>query len=276
MTIMKTSKSILSVKIMLSAILTVGVAGGLAQTVDTSKGTVLDSATSRSAVALPNQPPAKLTATLAPLDQGGDARGSLVFTQVGAAVSVTGRVEGLIPNKRYALSMQPTTDRSKTTVVEPANPPSEAGTPAAAPPKAGAPAAGAPATGRPDGETRPGARGAGTEGTPVVGTRATKAAVPALVSPSPERELGIVLSDAMGASNVNTIVRNADLTQGPNSILGNTIFVKRAPPLDTPAERPPVASGVIVVPGVPGVPTVPVVPGNPSGQSGFETPGPNQ
>lgn len=244
---MKTPQSILSATGMLAAILAVGPPVVLAQTADNSTGTVLDSATARSTVPPSNPAATVLITVLTPIGDGVQTRGNLQFSQAGTAVSVTGRVEGLETNKRYQVTFRSAGNRmmEKTDAAgSAADPPSEAGTPAAGPPEAGPPAAGAPAAGKPNGEIRPGAPGAGTEGTPVAGTRNPNPEAPAIPL-GPEKELGTMLSDSTGASNVNTTLRNADLTEGPNGILGGTIIIKAAPPLDTPTERPAVASGVI-------------------------------
>lgn len=223
--------------------LSLGAPWTMAQTVDTSTGTVFDSNAPGPVIPSQNPAPVRLTASILPIDRGIPTNGEIVFVMTGGAVSVTGRIVGLEPDKRYqAVVRFPliTASSGANNAAEPASPPRDAG-----PPQAG----------KPDGESRPGEPGADTEGTPDAGGSATNAPSPA--PPSIEAELAMIVADANGTANLNTIIQNKDLGPPPTGIQGCTLVIKRAPPLDSSEERIPVASGVIVASG-------PITPG-PSG-----------
>lgn len=212
---------------MFAALLSASVPLALAQAVDTSAGGVQGSAASRTVAPVPNPAPARLTASIQPVDQSVATSGELVFVVVGDAVSVSGRIAGLDPNKRYQavvrLPLNPLAVQR--------NPPSQQETPDGDPPQESAPSAPAPA--------------AGSEGTPDIARRAPQANLTGALTPSLEMDLGMMVSDARGITNLAATLMNQDLTQPPNGIQGCTVVIKRAPPLDSREERSPVGTGVI-------------------------------
>jgi hypothetical protein len=235
-------------RVMLAALLGASETFTMAQTVDTSTGTILDSNTSPTALPEPNRSPSRLTATIRPTDPSFATNGEMVFIVVGEAVSVSGRIAGLEPNKRYQAMVHVPLINPPPNPGVTATQPSQAGAPDAGPPQAAPPSAPAPAAGKPDGEMRPGAPGGGSEGTPITGSRPPR--VPAAVAGSPvaavEVDLGMIVADAQGITNLNVTLMNKDLSRPPNGIQGCTVVIKRAPPLDSREERNPVGAGVIV------------------------------
>ena len=225
---MKATRSIFQVKGILAAILIAGAPFVIAQTVDLSTGTVLDSATSPTVLPVPNPAPTQLTATILPIGESTKTSGEMIFTVVGDAVSVLGRIIGLDPNKRYQAVLQtplkplvsPTTIPGAAT--DTANPASTSLQAGASPPAA-----------------------------PAAGSEETKKVVVPVTAPAlefSETDLVMIISDARGTANLNATIQKKDLTPPPAGVLGCTIVIKRAPPLDTREERTPVASGVIVAP----------------------------
>ncbi len=224
--IMKTIRTKFQMRRILAAILSLGAPWAMAQTVDNSTGTVVPSQSPL---------PVRLTATLLPIDRGLPMSGEVAFVMAGGAVSVTGRIGRLEPDRRYQAVVQfplITGTSGPNIAAEPASPPSEAGRPEAAPPQAG----------KPDGEGRPGGNAP---------------AAPPPAPPSIEAELAMFVTDAKGAANLDTIIQNKDLGPPPTGIQGCTLVIKRAPPLDSSEERVTVASGLIVAFG----PVTPIPPG---------------
>lgn len=60
--------------------------------------------------------PTRLNAVLSPLAAGSGIQGSLRFSMEGDLLSVTGRIGGLDPNKRYRLNLSPSRNLAKETV----------------------------------------------------------------------------------------------------------------------------------------------------------------
>jgi hypothetical protein len=63
---------------------------------------------------------------------------------------------------------------------------------------------------------------------------------------SPGEVLGMLTADANGAAIWDATLSKNVLAKFPNGLAGCTVVVKRAPPLDTPVERRPVAAGRVV------------------------------
>ncbi len=232
---MKTNRSIFQTHGILVAVLTMGAPFAMAQTVDTSTGTILDSTASRSAISPENPAPTRLTASVTPINKDATINGEITFVLTGSAVSVAGRISGMETNKRYhAVVWSPA---APAVLGKPAtvNPSSEARPPAAESPPTGSPAPATP-TANP-GTADPTARPANSTTVTTSGPQ------------SIELDLGTLVSDANGTANLNSSISNKDLTTPPAGILGCVIVIKRAPPLDSIDERSPVASGVISVPG---------------------------
>lgn len=57
--------------------------------------------------------------------------------------------------------------------------------------------------------------------------------------------LGMWTTDSSGLVLVDTILPRTTLARFPQGLLGGTVLIRRAPPLDPPAARPTVASGEI-------------------------------
>ncbi len=212
--IMKTPRPIFHTRGMLAAVLAASAPLAVPQTVDLSTGTILDSNTSGTVIAGRNLAPTRLSASLLPIGNDNPASGEIVFVMAGGAVSVVGRIVGLEPDKRYQAVLQ---------------------FPVVA------------VTGA-DGESRPVAPGAGRQGTRRTASRAPNATAITITPDGPpnETDLAMVVADASGAANLSTLIPNKDLSAPPAGILGCSLVVKRAPPLDSREERTPVASGIIV------------------------------
>ncbi len=240
--IMKTNQSNFPAKVMLAALLTAGTSLAIAQAVDPSAGTVPDSANSQAVAPVPNPAPARLTASIQPIDESVATRGEVVFIMVGDAVSVSGRISGLESNKRYQVVIQLPLNPLASQVIPPIPPQAPENQ------DAGSPQADAPEARQPDGEPDPGVEGDGREATPEVASRPPQATagVTGSLAPSLEVDLGMMVSDAQGIANLNGTLMNRNLSQPPNGIQGCTLVIKRAPPLDSREERSPVGSGVIV------------------------------
>lgn len=217
-----------------------GIAPASGQTIDTSTGTILDSSSSPSA-SVESTTPKSLAAVLGPAKDGSKVKGIVRFSMAGDAVNVSGRVDGLEPNKSYRLAIE-------LPVAPPppvAKDPSEAGPPDAGAPQAGQPTAPPPAAGKPDGTERPGAPGAGTEGSPDSGTNETSPGENAKPSPLPAGDLGVLTADSAGGANVNTLLRNVTLGSGATAILGQTVTVTPIPEAGDETKPGPVADGRI-------------------------------
>lgn len=239
---MKTIQSIFP-KGILTAILASGAPFVIAQTVDTSTGTVLDSTTSRTVIPPENPAPTKLTASILPIGKDSTTSGDMTFFMTGSAVSVAGRITGMEPNKRYqAVIRFPATPAVLNQAGTVVNPSSEARPPAAESPPTGSPAPATPTA----------KQGAGAANRPPDATTVTTSGPQSI-----ELDLGTMVSDAAGAANLNSTIQNKDLTPPPTGILGCSAIIKRAPPLDSIDERNPVAAGVITAPAA----VVPVPPG---------------
>ncbi len=233
--IMKTIRSIFRVRALVVSLLSASAPLVIAQTVDTSTGTILDSNSAPSVVPPENPASTKLSATILPIEKGNATKGEAAFTMAGSAVSVIGRITGMEPNKRYQavvwVPSVPTPSKQGEAVV---NPSSEARPPAAESPPTGSPSPARPTSG---------------QGSATAANRPPTAATEATFSPqSAELDLGTMVSDANGGANLNATLQNKSLTAPPTGILGGFIVIKRAPPLDGTDERTAVASGVIAAP----------------------------
>jgi hypothetical protein len=65
--------------------------------------------------------------------------------------------------------------------------------------------------------------------------------------PALGEDLGMLVSDANGNALVDATLRRIDKALFPEGFNGCTVVIKRAPPLDSPGERPAIASGRIVL-----------------------------
>lgn len=229
---MKTIRSISQVEGILLGLLSASAPLVIAQTVDTSTGTVLDSNAAASVIPPENQASTKLTAIILPIEKSNSTKGEAAFVMVGSAVSVVGRITGMQPNKRYQavvwVPSVPAVSKQGEPVVNPsseASPPAADTTPTAFP---------SPAT--------------PTAGPGSVSSINRPPATATLMPSSPqstELDLGTLVSDASGGANLNATLQNKDLAAPPTGILGGFLVIKRALPLDGTDERNPVASGVI-------------------------------
>lgn len=232
-----------------SMILSIGISSAVAQTVDTSTGTVLDSSAAPSAAVDPSVP-TRLAAEIAPSKDDSKVKGIVRFSLAGDAVNVSGRLDGLEANQRYRIAIQLPAAVTPSTGSETS--PSQAGQPDAGAPEAGQPvapqpAAGTPAAGKPDGTSRPGASGAGTQGSTNSGSRRDNAAdnETAETTAKAAGDLGTLVADAAGGANINTTLRNATLTTGVTAIIGQTVTISPAPDTDAGEPTEPVAEGKI-------------------------------
>lgn len=256
---MKTHSSIKSASGIAGTFLVLLGIPAFAQTEGPTTGKVSDSSVSPVPGSVAPTLPSTLTATLAPAAEGGKISGTLKFSMAGNAANVTGRIEGLEPNKTYQLALGPepsgaatvgdgtqkNMDQSGGKDVAP--PPSQAGQPDAGKPVAPSPAAGTPDAGTPDGESRPGAPGAGTQGTPSTGSRNPH---PALGTPARSinstnsDDMGTITTDSTGSVNVNAVLRNEETADSMQKLAGRTALVR-----DTAdAQTKTVAWGVIAGP----------------------------
>ncbi|RYD23316.1 MAG: hypothetical protein EOP88_04705 [Verrucomicrobiaceae bacterium] len=226
--------------------------------VDTSTGQVGDSNVGRSVP--PAQPvPMRMLARMAPADTASKAKGEVHLSRVGDGMTVTGRIDGLEPNRRYALAVPPIGSDTGPAKAAPSPGPAEpektpqndgvqrndkdpatgapaAGAPEAGTPQAPPPQAGKPGAGKPDGEERPGAPGAG-EGTSVTGSP-TPAPVPDKGGAKPGMTadanklsglLGIVTTDSAGGTNIDLKVRSLALTTGQEGLPGRPVTLTTIP-----------------------------------------------
>jgi hypothetical protein len=229
--VMKTIRSIFPVKGMLLALLSASSPLAIAQTADTSTGTILDSNAAPSVIPPENPASTKLTATILPIEKDSSTKGEAAFVMVGSAVSVVGRITGMQPNKRYqAVVWVPSVPAPSKQVESVVNPPSEARPPAADSVPTGSPSPATPAAG---------------QGSAGPANRPSAATLMPSSPQSAELDLGTMVSDASGGANLNATLENKDLAAPPTGILGGFLVIKRAPPLDGTDERSPVASGVI-------------------------------
>lgn len=96
---MKNHPLILRSKGILAALLGAAAPLAMAEPAGRTTGTVPDSPTVTTFIPVSN--PARLVATIRPLDASFTTRGDLVFFMVGDAVTIIGRITGLEPNKRH-------------------------------------------------------------------------------------------------------------------------------------------------------------------------------
>lgn len=98
---MKTNPFIFPSKGLLAALLGAAAPFATAEAVDRTADTVPDSTDTRPVIPVPNPSPARLTATIKPVDQSVTTGGEIAFFMVGDAATLIGRITGLEPNKRY-------------------------------------------------------------------------------------------------------------------------------------------------------------------------------
>lgn len=196
----------------------------------------------KSTIAVP--PPAPETppviATLQPMLEGSDLRGTLTFRNIANLVSITGRIEGLEPSRRYRLEITPSIESDRDTT--PPQPPlsagqPNAGAPKAGPPVAGAPVQGAPSAGTPRGQTNPASQSGNTaaaaaapdeQGLESTGLEGADA-IPfdeGQQPPMPTSTIVVVTADPQGSTNINTSMKEAPLDDSPRSIVGRTITLR--------------------------------------------------
>lgn len=78
----------------------------MAETHERSVDPVPESTDSRPVIPMPNPSPARLTATIKPVEKSLTTGGKIEFSMVGDAASLIGRITGLEPNKRYQALMR--------------------------------------------------------------------------------------------------------------------------------------------------------------------------
>lgn len=198
----------------------------------------------KSTIAVPPPSPEKppIIATLQPMLEGSELRGTLTFTNVSNLVSVTGRIEGLEPSRRYRLEITPSIGSESEGSASTSPPPLAAGQPSAGAPKAGPPVAGAPVNGTPSagaprGETNPASNSGNTfaaatspdeQGLESAGLEGADA-IPfdeGQQPPMPTGTIVTVTADPQGSTNVNTSIKEAPLDDSSGSIVGRTITLR--------------------------------------------------
>lgn len=223
---------------------------GQAQTVDRTTGTEIGSPGPGS----PALASSRLGMTVSPVAPEEKAGGNIVFVRGGDSIGANGRLEGLQPQVQYRISLVPPVSQpvspgtpgpmpDKAADGSPAAGPPKAGppispTPAAGKPTAGSPVAGQPDAGAPDGNMKPGAPGAGMEGSPA--TRSRSRPSPAeLAGKSGEdilADLGVVMSDSKGNANLNVVlVPESRLPGGLAGLEGRSVVVTRVATASEPA-----------------------------------------
>jgi hypothetical protein len=86
---------------LLVALWVMAVPCSMAETNERSVDPVPESTDSRPAIPLPNTSPARLSATIKPVEKSVTTGGTIEFFMVGDAATMIGRITGLEPNKRY-------------------------------------------------------------------------------------------------------------------------------------------------------------------------------
>lgn len=244
---MKTNFSILNARGALLSLMACGMTAALAQTIDTSTGTILDSASTPSGVITKVPGASKLIASIRSVDESAKAGGEVSFTPAGSSVNVNGSVDGLEPNRTYQVIVDiPETPGAGLTT---SPPPSSAGAPSAGAPNAGSPQAGPPVASQPNGESKPGTGASGTSGTGVSGTESSTEKNQAKAQPiAKEGDLGLITADSNGKILINVSLRNVDQASDPGRIMGRTLAIKTADPNAETGHMITVASGKISLP----------------------------
>lgn len=244
---MKTKISILNARGTLLSLMACGMTAAMAQTIDTSKGTVLDSADTPSGEIAKVPGASKLVASIRSVDEEAKAGGEVSFTPAGSSVNVSGSVDGLEPNRPYQVIVDiPEAPGGGMTT---SGPPSNAGAPSAGTPKAGSPEAGPPVAGQPNGESRPGTGASGTSGTGVSGAESSTEEKQAETKPiAKEGDLGMITADSNGRILINVSLRNVDQASEPGRIMGRTLEIKTAASDGAAGQMITVASGMISLP----------------------------
>lgn len=189
----------------------------------------------------------KLTAEIVPVVENSKIKGMLSFSVAGDSVSVSGRIEGLEPLKKYQVTMNP----GANPVVAAKKPAENAAQPPRAVPNTGPkPGPGLPDAGPPDGTSRPGAPGGGSSGT---GTSSepsanSKSAQKEVIDSMANEDLGMITADSTGSANVNKTVRDKVLAAGPNGVQGWLIRVTLEPADGSFTGNPLVATGTVGIP----------------------------